>query len=514
MTTNTVPTITPNVFQIKVTLQNIDPPVWRRIQVPENIPLSELHHILQMVMGWDGGHLHAFRVGKVTYSEPDPYGSNDMEDERRVPLNKIAAKGGTLIYEYDFGDGWEHELKIEKLLPLEPGVHYPRCLEGERACPPEDCGGPWRYNYLLEVINDPSHEEYAEIMEWLGVEIDPEYFNVDEVNQILVNGGVIVEPPVFDAETLATLTPDHLIDTLIDHADRVPRNLIDECARRGDAMLDALEPWAQPDREEEEDDAGYWWLRLHAVMILGLIPGERAGLLLFDYIRHLSGEEDEALQEWLGGYWPALMRNKSRAVISQLRDYCEDKHIDWYMRANILEAVIAMAQGGGNAELDQALDWAAHIAADEKEDWDMRLATANTLLDFPRERHKTLLQELAARQSGLGVWFSKGEVADAFARSKDEPEWDRFSDPWKFYNADEIGKRQRRWREEDAVQGDDDDDYEDEVDDNGAFYLPKGSSPHFGFEPYQRETPKVGRNDPCPCGSGKKYKKCCLNKDL
>jgi hypothetical protein len=509
MTANTA-----NIYQIKITLQNIEPPIWRRIQVPESIPLDELHSILQIVMGWDDYHMHAFRAGKVTYGEPTPYDPGDIEDEYNVPLGSIAHKGDTIIYEYDFGDGWEHELKIEKTLPPELNVNYPHCMEGERACPPEDCGGPWGYNNMLEAINNPQHEEHEEFLEWLHGGYDPEYFNVDEVNEAIVSGGGMLEIPVFDAETLSTLTPDDLIDLMIDHEDRVPRNVIDECARRGDAMLDALTHLAQPDREEEDDDAGYWWLRLHAIMILGLIPGENAGLLLFDYIRNISGEEDEDLREWLGGYWPALMRNKSNAVISQLRDYCEDKHIDWYMRANILEAVIAMAQGQGNAELDQALDWAAHIAADEKVDWDMRLATASTLLDFPRERHKTLLQELAARQSGLGVWFSKKDVADAFAQRKDTPEWERFSDPWKFYNADEIEQRQHRWQKEDAERTYHEDYDDDDSEDDDFIDRPGVSSYHYDFGTYRREAPKTGRNDPCPCGSGKKYKKCCLNKDL
>lgn len=133
-----------SIYQIKVALRHIAPPVWRRIEVPGNIKLGQLHDIIQIVMGWTDSHLHAFHVGRVTYGVPDPDALVDMEmeNERNVRLNQIAAEGDKLIYEYDFGDGWEHELGIEKIFPAEKGKRYPRCIAGKRACPPEDCGGP------------------------------------------------------------------------------------------------------------------------------------------------------------------------------------------------------------------------------------------------------------------------------------------------------------------------------------------------------------------------------------
>jgi hypothetical protein len=495
----------PMIYQIHVTLKNIEPPVWRRIQVPENIPLVELHDILQIVIGWEHAHLHAFRIGKVTYGEPDPYGPSDIQDECLVPLGGVADEGDSFIYDYDFGDDWEHDLRIEKKLAGEMNVDYPRCLDGARACPPEDCGGPWGYARLLEIVKDPKHEEHEEMLEWLGDEFDPEYFDVDEINRTIVEGGAVFEIPVFDGDILSAMTPDDLIDQLIDHDDRVPRNLIDECAARGDGMLDALAPFAQPDREEEEYDRGFWWLRLHAVMILGLISGERAGLLLFDYIRGMSSEHenDKDLQEWVGPYWATLFLNKPYSIVSHLRDYCEDRQRDWYMRCTVLEAVVALGQREGGAELEQALDWAAHIAGDENEDWYMRTATANTLLNMPRDRHKALLDDLAAQQSGLDMFFSKQEVADAYKRGEDKPEWERFSNPWEFYDTDKIEQRQRRWREQDQIE---------KVEDDFTLPEPPRIADYVHLGTYQRETPKIGRNDPCPCGSGKKYKKCCLDK--
>ncbi|MEX2165357.1 MAG: plasmid pRiA4b ORF-3 family protein [Sulfuricaulis sp.] len=176
-----------NIYQIKITLKHIRPPVWRRIQVPADTRLGRLHRILQTTMGWYDMHLHAFRVGHETYGvpDPDPLFDTEMKNERNVRLDRIAAEGDKLIYEYDFGDGWEHELLVEQVLPAGKSKYYPICLAGKRTCPPEDCGGPPGYERLLEVLNDPKHEEYEEMREWIGGDYDPEAFDLDEINSLL-----------------------------------------------------------------------------------------------------------------------------------------------------------------------------------------------------------------------------------------------------------------------------------------------------------------------------------------
>ena len=175
-------------YQIKVTLDDSKPPIWRRILVPINITLGKLHHILQVVMGWADYHLHQFIVGRMYYGEPHPDYDDylDMHDEQDVTLRQIVpGEGFKFRYEYDFGDSWLHQVLVEKIVPPEPGQHYPLCIKGRRACPPEDVGGVWGYYGFLEAIQDPDHPEHEEYLEWVGGEFDPAAFDLDEVNEVL-----------------------------------------------------------------------------------------------------------------------------------------------------------------------------------------------------------------------------------------------------------------------------------------------------------------------------------------
>ncbi len=176
------------IYQIKVTLKDSKPPIWRRIQVRSDITLENLHYILQTVMGWTDSHLHMFAIGGEHYgpTESDPTGDLEMENERRVRLAEVVPSAGArFVYEYDFGDSWEHILQVEKVLPPEPGKRYPLCLAGNRAGPPEDVGGVWGYAEFLEAIRDPRHPEHDEWLEWVGDDFDPEVLDLEDVNQAL-----------------------------------------------------------------------------------------------------------------------------------------------------------------------------------------------------------------------------------------------------------------------------------------------------------------------------------------
>lgn len=174
-----------SVYQLKVALREIKPPIWRRVRVPGDITLAKLHHVLQIVMGWTNSHLHKFTIGAVDYAEPDPDGSLNFRSDRRARLNEVVRLRQKFMYEYDFGDGWEHEIVVEQTLQPEPGAFYPVCLGGERACPPEDCGGIWGYAEFLEAIRDPNHPEHADMLGWAGGSFDPEVFDLDAVNREL-----------------------------------------------------------------------------------------------------------------------------------------------------------------------------------------------------------------------------------------------------------------------------------------------------------------------------------------
>lgn len=310
--------------------------------------------------------------------------------------------------------------------------------------------------------------------------------------------------PVYSDEALAASTTNELLELLARDEDRVPRNVIDICARRGNAMVAALRDLL--DRGSgwgSEDTSGHWWRLLHAVMILGLIPTEAAGLLLVQYMRRMSEEDDDNLQDWLVEHWPALFGNKPASLINDLRALRDDRDFDWYIRAGAMDVVVRMARREGPAALDDMLEQLAAAARDETENWDFRMFAANTLLDFPRPQYRGLLDTLAKRQPKLGAFFREKDVAKAYAEARDSPEWQqRRQDPWSFYDPQAIAQRQERWAKEDQEEREQEE-----------RWITAGESLLDVPEPIIRATPKIGRNDPCPCGSGKKYKKCCLNRE-
>jgi hypothetical protein len=172
------------VFQFKITLDDIEPSIWRRIQVPETYSFWDLHVAIQDAMGWTDSHLHQFEMKNPKTGEEVEISITDeeLEDEALAGWNvKIAdyfsMKNTTALYIYDFGDNWEHTIKLEKIMPRDGEAEYPICLEGERACPPEDCGGLPGYEALLITISDPDDAEYEDTMDWLGGDFDPEYFD-------------------------------------------------------------------------------------------------------------------------------------------------------------------------------------------------------------------------------------------------------------------------------------------------------------------------------------------------
>jgi hypothetical protein len=177
-------------YRLKVVLMETDPPIWRRLFVPGDITLQRLDRVIQTAMGWTNSHLHTFTAGGVLYADPSPEWEVPVKDERRVRLERIASEEGeAFVYEYDLGDSWRHQVLIEEVGAGRRDADGPLCLAGERACPPEDCGGVPGYYNMLEILRNPRHDEYEHTKTWItsmtGGPFDPDAFDVGAVNAAL-----------------------------------------------------------------------------------------------------------------------------------------------------------------------------------------------------------------------------------------------------------------------------------------------------------------------------------------
>lgn len=163
------------IYQLKLSLQDISPPIWRRLLVPDHYTLEALHYVIQCSMGWENYHLYSFEHKGHYFEEnlDSTLASLDLQSKDR------------LYYIYDFGDNWKHLIQIEKQLKKEQGQAYPYCVTGKRQCPPEDCGGVWGYQQLLDVLGNKHHPEYEEMLEWTGENFDPDHFAREEINDQL-----------------------------------------------------------------------------------------------------------------------------------------------------------------------------------------------------------------------------------------------------------------------------------------------------------------------------------------
>lgn len=177
-------------YHLKVTLIETDPPIWRRLSVPGDMTLRRLDRVIQTAMGWTNSHLHTFTAGGVLYSDPGVEWEIPVKDERRVRIEQIAREEGeAFVYEYDLGDAWRHQVLIEQVHAGWGAADGPSCLAGERACPPEDCGGVHGYYETLKILADPSHDEYEDTKTWItsmtGGPFDPDAFDLEAVNVAL-----------------------------------------------------------------------------------------------------------------------------------------------------------------------------------------------------------------------------------------------------------------------------------------------------------------------------------------
>lgn len=180
-----------NIYQFKLSMKGIIPQIWRRVQVPENYIFLDLHRAIQAAMSWEDYHLHKFEVRNPEFGALEIIGTEDEEYENfcesfvpeyEAGISKyFTLENKDALYGYDFGDNWEVKVRLEKILPRKEGVEYPVCTAGKRAAVPEDIGGIWGYENMLEILKDPEHDEYEDTVEWLKEDFDPEYFDPKDV---------------------------------------------------------------------------------------------------------------------------------------------------------------------------------------------------------------------------------------------------------------------------------------------------------------------------------------------
>lgn len=175
--------MTASIAHLKIKLDEVEPAVVRRVEVPLTIRLDRLHLVLQAAMGWTNSHLYEIRARGSGWGVPDPDFGDGPLDARKIRLVDVLEDAGvrSLKYLYDFGDGWEHSVRIERITDAVPGIAYPRLVEASGRCPPEDVGGPWGYRDFLEAIADPDHEQHAESATWVGEDFDPAALDVERL---------------------------------------------------------------------------------------------------------------------------------------------------------------------------------------------------------------------------------------------------------------------------------------------------------------------------------------------
>jgi len=184
---------TATVYRFKIILQDTDPVIWRRIET-KDVTLEKLHELIQTAMGWTNSHLHQFEIADARYTDPrfiigdfDDFGAIDYSG---IHISDLVSKHGSELrmgYEYDFGDGWRHDVVLEKVTESEPGAKYPRCIDGARACPPEDVGGVYGFADYVAAITNPNHREYGDLLEWNGP-FDPAQFDAAKATRRMQKG--------------------------------------------------------------------------------------------------------------------------------------------------------------------------------------------------------------------------------------------------------------------------------------------------------------------------------------
>ncbi len=177
-----------NILKLRIKIPDIEPEIWREILIENDITFKKLHEIIQLSFGWTNSHLYNFDVNGILFSIPDKeFKNNDLDAKNKI-TEFLIEEGQKAHYTYDFGDNWEHEIEIVDVLKKEKGIRYPKCLDGKRNGPPEDCGGIPGYEDVIDALTSKDKSEYEDLLEWLG-NYDPEKFDIDKINKAILNPG-------------------------------------------------------------------------------------------------------------------------------------------------------------------------------------------------------------------------------------------------------------------------------------------------------------------------------------
>jgi yecA family protein len=434
-------------YQLKVTLRNSNPAIWRRLLVPASMNLEDLHHTLQIVMGWENEHLHEFLHGKRRYGMADVEFEEDILDELEYGVGDLLSKErDALTYLYDFGDSWEHEVLLEKVLPAQVDAELPSCTDGAGACPPEDVGGVYGYERLLEILHQPDHEEYEEALEWTGEDFDPRRFDKEEINTALRHFPDLDMDEIFAGigEELAAIA-----EPLSERESELITRYFPVQGRVGDGR--PTYPGLQ----------GF----VSAIVCAPLpaFPGEWIEVLLDTYEIEVSDESE--MQELI----VALLK-----FSNQLADAFDEE------RPVFPAPYDVDTTPQGTSAMELWCDGFLHGFYFNEDDW-FDLGSEEAIEEL--ESFVEIIATLARRE-----FDDQGLAASEFRGKIDQVHAELPSAVIALYN---LARSELYMHLDEAFYGEMDLDMRQPAVSN-----------------------KVGRNEPCPCGSGKKYKKCCIDKPI
>jgi len=350
---------------------------------------------------------------------------------------------------------------------------------------------------------DISEPEFIKSIRDLAGPIAISLFNIVATEEIMPANDEIVATlaemnALMDEQKLDAMSNEALMRLIVTVGDALPIQVIYEFQRREATILPLVTDYMSQENHWYTEDKKQWWSVLHGIFILGKMQSAPAAQALVEVLKQQDKDLFGEIWDWIAGYWPILLGAKIEFVRDDLRAMAQNPKCGSYVKYNVFQCLLYHAQQQSEKSLSDVLSMIAAVVESLPTDNEGRYLIGSILLDFPRPRFKQLMEKLAAEQnkaSFVARYFDAESIETRF-RQGDDAEWLQFANPWKFYEVHEIMKRQLRWADE---MDEDEDEMEDWLYDNSI------------IEPFIREVPKVGRNDFCPCGSGKKYKKCCLH---